>query len=213
MITCILGHSSNESFNMFQCLIGFFCISKCTPEVICKMLAHMGILASLSTTRNTVKSLQTHENACLKSLPPVNMIYDNFNMDFKVAQPITGRQGLHMSATAATFAPYVDISLDDLHFTKELYATSRFNINLQPDNLIIYRPSASDLIPKDLIQASTLAASRLDSVNRAFTWHMWAILMERAGIRGISSSTGFARGCIHITCAEDREIPCKCNQH
>jgi hypothetical protein len=41
MIASILGNSSNKNFNAFQSIIGFFCDSKRTPEIICEMLAHM----------------------------------------------------------------------------------------------------------------------------------------------------------------------------
>ena len=107
VIISILANNSNEHFNILQSIIGFFCKSKCTPEIITEMLAHMGVCVSLGTTRNTIKSLHSHENARLCNLPPGNMIYNNIDMDFKVMQPIAGHQGLHMSATAATFAPYV----------------------------------------------------------------------------------------------------------
>jgi molybdenum cofactor biosynthesis enzyme len=68
MITCVLGNSSNENFNAFQCIIGFFCDSKCTPEVISEMMAHMGVSVSLSTTWNMVKSLQKTCECTVKDL-------------------------------------------------------------------------------------------------------------------------------------------------
>jgi hypothetical protein len=147
MITCILGHSSNEGFNAFQAIIEFFCDSKLVQEVICEMLAHMGVSVSLATTRNTVKSLRKHTNGRLNNLPPGNMIYDNFDMDFKVAQPVAGHQGIHISTTAATFAPYVDVEPGDLCFTKELHATSKYNKDLRPEDPRIYKASARDLLP------------------------------------------------------------------
>jgi len=92
-------------------------------------------VVSLGTVQNTVKSLRKHANAQIKLLPPEN-IY-NFNMDFKVAEPVAGHQGMHMT-TATTFTPYVGTSLDDLHFTKELHETSRFNKDLHPSDPKIY---------------------------------------------------------------------------
>jgi hypothetical protein len=47
LITCILSNSLDENFNVFQAIIGFFCNSKCTPEIICEMMAHMGVSVSL----------------------------------------------------------------------------------------------------------------------------------------------------------------------
>ena len=88
------------------------------------MMAHMVVSVSLGTVQNTVASLCRNANQQLKSLPPGNMIYDNFDMDFKVAQPVAGHQGTHISVTAATFAPYIGTTLDDLCFMKELHETS-----------------------------------------------------------------------------------------
>ena len=100
------------------------CDSKCTPEIVSEMLVHMGVMVSLGTTRNMVKLLHKHVNLWLRTSPLENMVYDNFDMGFKVAQPITGHQRTHVSVTAATFAPYNGANLQDLQFTKELHKTS-----------------------------------------------------------------------------------------
>ena len=68
-----------------------------------------------------------------RHLPPSQFIYDNFDMDFKVAQPTAGSRGSHASMTSATFAPYADLRPGDLMFTKELHAKSRFNKDLSPN--------------------------------------------------------------------------------
>lgn len=139
------------------------------------MLAHMGVSVSLGTTRNTVKSLRKHANARLKSLTHGNMIYDNFDMDFKVAQPTAGHQGWHMSATVATFTPYLDLEPGDLRFTKELHATSRFNKDLSPNSPLIYRPVATHILPG----REEVSASGLNSVDHAFAWLIREILVEQ----------------------------------
>ena len=188
MIASILGNSSNKNFNAFQSIIGFFCDSKRTPEIIYEMLAHMGVSASLGGTRNMVKSLCKHTNTWLKTLPPCNMIYDNFDMDFKVAQPVAGHQGTHMSATAATFAPYASATPDDLRFTKELHKTSIFNKDLHPDDPRIYKPTAFDLLPQrepagtsedESMSSVDSDADPLNSLGKSFAWHMRSILVER----------------------------------
>jgi hypothetical protein len=108
------------------------------------------------------------------------MIYDNFDMDFKVAQPVAGHQGLHMSATAATFAPYVDIEPGDLKFTKELHSMSRFNKDLQPDDPKIHRPSPDELLPElEPVDGPTASSAVLDPIDQVFAWNMRAILVER----------------------------------
>jgi len=105
------------------------------------------------------------------------MIYNNFDMDFRVAQPHAGHQGTHVSVTAATFAPYVAISSpSDLHFTKELHETSRFNKDLQPHDAKIYKPTCSDILPPP---EDSLQHSKLHSIKAAFAWHICAILVEQ----------------------------------
>ena len=144
----IMGHSSNERFNALQCIIGFFLESKCTPEGVTELLAHMGVSASTQTTRNMVKSLTKSAIARNKHLPRSMFIYDNFDMDFKVAQPTIGKIGSHTSMTSATFAPYAQGStLQDLKFTRELHATSRFNKDNLPGCSAVYTPHIRDIMP------------------------------------------------------------------
>jgi len=177
------GNSLNMNFNTFQSIVGFFCDSKCTPEIVCEMLAHMGISVSVGATWNMVKSLHKHANICLKTLPPGNMIYDIFDMDFKVAQPVAGHDSMHMSATSVTFAPYPGTTLDDLQFTKELHETSIFNRDLRPTDPKIYKPTAFDLLPPlEPISDNGATGSEstgLDALWKAFAWHMRAILVEQ----------------------------------
>lgn len=98
------------------------------------MLTHMGVSVSLGATRNMVSSLRKHAQSQLNHLPPGNMVYYNFNMDFKVAQPVAGHQGMHMVATTVFFVPYVNTSLEDLWFVKELREKSIYNKDLAPDD-------------------------------------------------------------------------------
>ena len=135
-----------------------------------------------------VKSLCKHANAQLKTLPPCNMIYDNFGMDFKVAQPVAGHQGTHMSVTAATFTPYASATPDDLWFTKELHKTSIFNEDLHPNDPRIYKPTAFNLLPQCELASTSedesmspvdSDADPLDSLGKSFAWHMCSILVER----------------------------------
>ena len=158
-------------------------------------MAHMGVSVSLGTTQNMIKSLRKHANARLKQLPPSNMIYDNFDMDFHVAQPTVGHQGTHISVTAATFAPYVNVAAEDLCFTKELYETSCFNKDLEPNDPKIYKPRAEDILPElepvpdsddedefdndDVDMPSpTSPSDKLDPLRMAFAWHFRNILVE-----------------------------------
>jgi hypothetical protein len=171
---------------MLQSIVGFFCDSKCTPEIVSEMLAHMGVTVSLATTRNMVKSLHKHANSQLRTLPLGNMVYNIFDMDFKVAQPVTSHQGTHVSVTAATFAPYIGASLQDLRFTKELHEISRYNKDLHPTNQRIYKPTFLDVLPHETPQSG----QGLNSLSKAFAWHMQAILVEREPV--------FAKYCLDL---------------
>src|ERR1700676_684361 len=120
----IMGHSSNECFNVLQCIIGFFLESQCTPEGVIKLLVHIGVSVSTQTTRNMINSLTKSAAHRNKHSPSSMIIYDNFDMDFKVAQPTAGKAGSHTSMTSATFAPYAHGFVPgDLKLTKELHAT------------------------------------------------------------------------------------------
>ena len=88
-----MGHSSNKHFNVLQCIIGFFLESKCTPEGVIELLAHIGVSVSTQTTCNMVNSLTKSAAHRNKHLLPSMIVYDNFDMDFKVAQPTTGKAG------------------------------------------------------------------------------------------------------------------------
>ena len=106
-----------------------------------------------------------------RHLPPSQFIYDNFDMDFKVAQPTAGSRGSHASMTSATFALYADLRPGDLTFTKELHAKSHFNKDLLPGNPLIYTPHIRDIIPRHEL-------NDLHALSRAFAWHMRAILLQ-----------------------------------
>jgi len=175
VIIVIMGHSSNERFNALQCVIGFFLELKCTPEGVTELLAHMGVSASTQTTRNMVKSLTKSAIGRNKHLPRSMFIYDNFDMDFKVAQPTAGKIGSHTSMMSATFAPYAQGSMsEDLKFTRQLHTTSRFNKDNPPGSPSVYTPCIRDVMPRPEV-----LVDGLDSLHRAFAWHLRAILIQQ----------------------------------
>jgi hypothetical protein len=89
---------------------------------------------------------------------------------------LAGHHGTHVSVMAATFAPYVGAGLWDLQFTKELHETSQYNKDLRPTDPRIYKPTFLDVLPShEFLQLG----QTLDSLSRAFAWHMQAILVER----------------------------------
>ena len=102
-------------------------------------------------------------------------IYDNFNMDFKVAQPTAAKVGSHTSMMSATFAPYAQGSMsEDLKFTMQLHTTSQFNKDNLPGSPAVYTPHIWDVMPQPKI-----LVNGFDSLYGAFAWHLWAILIQQ----------------------------------
>ena len=140
----VLANSTNKDVNALQSVIGFFLESKQTPDIIVELLAHMGVSVSSQTNCNVVNSLTVHAKQRNKHLPPSQFIYNNFDVDLKVAQATAGKGGSHLSMTSATFAPYATIEGGfHLHYTKELYKTSCFNMHLSAGDPQIYTPLPS----------------------------------------------------------------------
>ncbi len=161
--------------------MGFFLRSKQCPKVILETLAHIGISVSVQSVARMVNSLSKKVEERLQTLEGnMNRVYDNFDMDFTVAHPTPDHQKTHLSATAATFVPYNNIDCNcDLRFTKELQETSTYNINLNPDDLRIYKPWFDNILPKSPMILSTGPGRK--SLYDAFTWHVRSILIEHGG--------------------------------
>ncbi|KAK0473323.1 hypothetical protein EDD18DRAFT_1051604, partial [Armillaria luteobubalina] len=70
MILSVLGHSSNQSFNAFQSVLGFFLESKQCPEIILETVAHMGISVSVKSIARMVNSLSKKAEERLRTLGP-----------------------------------------------------------------------------------------------------------------------------------------------
>ena len=162
----LMGNSSNQNFNALQCIVGFFLESKCTPEVIVELLSHMGVSVSTQTNRNIVNSLTQSAWLQNKNLPESMFIYDNFDLDFKAAQPTLGNTGTHISMTSATFAPYANCKMADLQFMKELHKTSHFNKDIMPGDPRVYTPRICNIVPQ------WDHAMGVDPLRKVLTWHL-----------------------------------------
>ena len=172
-VTVIMGNSSNKEFNTLNCVVGFFLESKCMPEVIIELLVHMSVSLSTQTTHNMVNSLIWSAKKCNQGFPPSMFIYNNFDLDFKVAQPTGRKSGTHVSMTSATFALYTETRPKDMCFTKGLHATSPFNKDLVPGDPRIYTPRVCNILP------ACTTHSGLYSLSVAFVWHLRAILLQQ----------------------------------
>lgn len=167
----VLANSTNKDVNALQSVIGFFLELKQTPDIIVELLAHMGVSVSSQTNRNVVNSLTVHAKQWNKHLPPSQFIYDNFDVDLKVAQATAGKGGSHLSMTSATFAPYATIEGGfHLRYTKELYKTSHFNVHLSAGDPQIYTPLLRHVLPNH---------NSGSGLRKVFAWHLHAILIQQ----------------------------------
>ncbi|KIK77771.1 hypothetical protein PAXRUDRAFT_165769 [Paxillus rubicundulus Ve08.2h10] len=70
--------------------MGFIMKSTCVPKKVIKVLAHAGLLISLSLIYNTVSSISKEISVKIKKevhTLHAAFAYDNFNIAFKAAQP------------------------------------------------------------------------------------------------------------------------------
>lgn len=125
----------------------------------------MGVSVSGQTIRKMVNSLTKDVQRRNKTLPPSQIIYDNFNIDFKVAQPTAGHSQTQVSMTSAMFAHYAaGFDRRDLRFTKELHEPSRFNKDNLPNDPKIYTPHIHHILP-----------SNDGNLDKTLAWHQGSI--------------------------------------
>ncbi|KAK0455373.1 uncharacterized protein EV420DRAFT_1272688 [Desarmillaria tabescens] len=87
----------------------------------------------------------------------------------------------HLSATAATFVPFIDVDrTKDLQFTEELQETSEYNIHVPPNDPQIYKPRIDDILPTSPLTGSS--TKDMQSLYEAFAWHVCSILIEFRGV-------------------------------
>ncbi|KAG2099445.1 hypothetical protein BD769DRAFT_1631167 [Suillus cothurnatus] len=105
MAISICLQSSNEKCNYLQGWMGFFMKSTCVPEKVVEVLAHAGLLISLSSIHNAVTSVSKEISSKIRTFA-----YDNFNITFKTFQPTLENQSSFVSATSATVVPLFSIN-------------------------------------------------------------------------------------------------------
>ncbi|KAG1822835.1 uncharacterized protein BJ212DRAFT_1456530 [Suillus subaureus] len=100
--TSIFLQSTNKFCNYLQCILGIFLHSTGTPQKVIEVLAHAGFSISVTTIHHAVNSM-SHEissriKQAVRSLQSA-FAYDNFDINFKTAQPTIERQSTFVSAT------------------------------------------------------------------------------------------------------------------
>ncbi|KAG1888595.1 hypothetical protein F4604DRAFT_1877194 [Suillus subluteus] len=110
---CIFAQSSNECCNTLQCIFSLFLHSTGTLQRVIEALTHAGISISTQSIAAAVRSLSKEVNAQIKQAVwtlTTALAYDNFDIDFKTAQPTIEHQSQFISSTSATAIPLYGIN-------------------------------------------------------------------------------------------------------
>ncbi|KIK32774.1 hypothetical protein CY34DRAFT_27153 [Suillus luteus UH-Slu-Lm8-n1] len=94
--------------NTLQCVFGIFLHSTGTPQRVIDVLAHAGVSISTQSIATAVKSLSNEAGVQIKQAVQTlttALAYDNFDIDFKTAQPTIEHQSQFVSSTSATAIP------------------------------------------------------------------------------------------------------------
>ncbi|KAG1891476.1 hypothetical protein F4604DRAFT_1566986, partial [Suillus subluteus] len=105
---CIFAQNSNERCNTLQCIFGIFLHSSGVPQRVIDVLAHAGLSISTQSIMTAVKSLSKEASVQIKRAVrtlTTALAYDNFDIDFKTAQPTIEHQSQFISSTSATAIP------------------------------------------------------------------------------------------------------------
>lgn len=177
------------------------------------MLAHAGLSISLSSIHRAVKSLSDHAaekiKGAVRSLKTA-FAYDNFDIDFKTAEPTVEHQSTFVSATSATAIPLFGVeNIEPLRCSETLW-------NRDPRN-----PSLSAL-PNEVDAKHMLKIHRrhtftkrapgetLSPLDKNFAWHIRDILVHRGEFFGVFlAQLGSPDVVDQIPVHKTEQIPCR----
>ncbi|KAG1796109.1 hypothetical protein EV424DRAFT_1475282 [Suillus variegatus] len=116
---CIFAQNSNERCNTLQCIFGIFLHSSGMLQRVIDVLAHAGFSISTQSITTAVKSLSKEAGVQIKRAVQTlttALAYDNFDINFKTAQPTIEHQSQFVSSTSATAIPLYGVDDPaDLH--------------------------------------------------------------------------------------------------
>ncbi|KAI0267690.1 hypothetical protein BC834DRAFT_1040462 [Gloeopeniophorella convolvens] len=132
VIINIMMQSTNQKCNALASLIGLFCHSTSTPELVLEMLAHSGLSVSPTAVHNMVSSLSEGAHKQLREIASTRIasfVYDNFDMDFKSWQHTVDKPGstLVHATSAFAFTLQHGVTPDDLKHARSLWSTDPLN--------------------------------------------------------------------------------------
>src|ERR1700690_3658929 len=163
--------STNQKCNPVAAVIGIFCHSTSTPELVIEMLAHAGLSISLASIHQMVTVLSQKSCHKLRELAKTKLsgyAYDNFDMDFKSSLPTVEKPGstLRHATSALTFPLNHGVVPDNLKCSAELWQNDPFNLRI-PESVRRPKRTWMDCLPP-LQPGSTNGPTR---EVRTIAWH------------------------------------------
>lgn len=202
--------SKNQRCNPVAAIVGIFCHSTSTPELVVEMLAHMGLSISLTSIHNMVSSLSQKSHIELRQMATsltASFAYDNFDMDFKSWSPTIEKPGstLKHATSALAFPLNHGVVPDDLKVSALMWKSDPYNIRMLD---VHRRPSYTwmDCLP-EREPASSEGHSR---TIRIIAWHFRHALVNYCdGFSHYRSKLGMPETINQIPVAKTSHIPCR----
>jgi len=213
----------NRKCNSLTCIIGLFCHSTSTLELLIEMLMHASLSISLTTIHDMINSLsqKAHENLkhMSKSLL-ASFVYDNFDMDFKSWVPTVEKLGSTMTHVTSVLAfPLAhSMTADDLKCSSELWATSHNSLAAEDR---VKCPQCSWMHTAQAIHHSlTPAASSSstdtphsvpvrDTIMLQLVWHFCSALVTfLAPFNSMWQKLGMPKSQLQIPITKTIQVPC-----
>ncbi|KAG1894328.1 uncharacterized protein F5891DRAFT_961711, partial [Suillus fuscotomentosus] len=176
--------TSNSQCNLLQGWLGFFMRSACVPEKVVEVFAHAGLSISLTSIHNAVSSISREISSKIKRevrTLQAGFAYDNFDIQFKAAQPMLEHRGSFVSATSATVIPLYGINddnVDALRSSAQLWDQDSHNPSPSVLPVMTEWRSFLQLHKNDAYSRQTHPV-RLSPRQEAFSWHVRAILVNQ----------------------------------
>ncbi|KAG2029678.1 hypothetical protein BDR03DRAFT_880197, partial [Suillus americanus] len=205
----------NSRCNLLQGWLGFFMRSACVPEKVVEVFARVGLSISLMSIHNAVSSISReisrkikHEVRTLQA----GFTYDNFDIQFKAAQPTLEHRGSFVSAMSATVVPLYGINnnnVDALRSSAQLWDQDSHNPSPLVLPVMTEWRSFLQLHKNDAYSRQT-HPNRLSPRQEAFSWHVRAILVNQVeGFKHFKKELDEPDTVKRIPVHKTTQIPCR----
>ncbi|KAF8971524.1 hypothetical protein BDZ97DRAFT_1786939 [Flammula alnicola] len=212
IIISMLLVTTNQKCNPIASIIGIFCHSTSTPELVVEMLAHAGLSISQTSIHKMITSLSAKAHIQVKELARTmlgSFVYDNFDMDFKSSQPTVEKPGVTLKhATSALVFPLAHgVTADDLKCSEELWRSNPLNPHILEQDR---KPTRTwvDCLPH--AHAVTQPESSPCREIRILAWHFrYTLVSFCEEFKKFSNDLGSPETVYQIPVAKTLHIPCR----